>query len=62
MTIALLLLLAFLLWGALPRRWLVAVGEREVMVERGILFSNRVFIPFDRVQPVDVVTTPAMAA
>ncbi len=62
LAIALLLLLAHLLWGALyPRRWLVAIGERELMVERGILFSTRVFVPFDRVQQVDVVTTPAMA-
>lgn len=60
--IGFLLLLAHLLWGVLyPRRWLVAIGEREVVVERGILFSTRVFVPFDRVQQVDVVTTPAMA-
>ncbi len=54
-------LLLHILWGVVfPRNWLVAIGEREVMVERGIIRLTRVFIAYDRVQQIDYVSTPVM--
>ena len=57
--VGVLVLLLFLLWGIVyPRKWMVAIGPREVMVERGILWTTRVFVPFDRVQQIDRVSSP----
>lgn len=54
-----LILLLYLVWGVLfPLRWMVAIGTREVMVDRGILWLTRVFVSFDRVQQIDNVSTP----
>ncbi len=62
LVLGLLLLLVFLLWGVVyPRKWEVAIGPRDVMVNRGILWSTRVFISYDRVQQIDRVSTPVMS-
>ncbi len=55
---SLLLFLVLLRGVVYPRKWMVAIGPREVMVERGILWTTRVIVPFDRVQQVDTVSTP----
>lgn len=56
-----LVLLLHIVWGLLfPRNWLVSIGPREVMVERGIVRLTRVFITYDRVQQIDKVSTPIM--
>lgn len=50
-----------LAWGLLfPKNWLVAIGHREVMVERGIIRMTRVFLAYDRVQQIDYVSSPVM--
>jgi membrane protein YdbS with pleckstrin-like domain len=56
-----LVLLAHIFWGlAYPQNWLVCIGQREVMIQRGILHSTRVFVPYDRVQQIDFISTPIM--
>ena len=55
-------LLFYLLWGAIyPRKWEVAIGPRDVMVNRGILWSTCVFVSYDRVQQIDRVSTPVLS-
>lgn len=57
----LLMVVLHLLWGSMfPRNWSVAIGQREVMVERGIIQRTRVFIAYDRVQQLDYVSSPTM--
>ncbi len=59
--LGLLLLLFFLLWGVVyPRKWEVAIGQRDVMVTRGIIGTRCVFVSYDRVQQIDRVSTPVM--
>lgn len=59
----LLVLLLHIAWGVLfPKHWLVSIGPREVMVERGIVRLTRVFITYDRVQQIDTVSTPIMSS
>lgn len=59
--LGLLLLLLFLLWGVVyPRKWEVAIGPRDVMVQRGILWTRCVFVSYDRVQQMDKISTPVM--
>lgn len=56
-----LVLMLHLAWGLLfPKNWLVAIGHREVMVERGIIRMTRVFLAYDRVQQIDYVSSPVM--
>lgn len=56
-----LVLLLYLLWGAVyPRTWMVAIGPRDVLVDRGLLWITRVVISYDRVQQIDVISTPTM--
>lgn len=58
---AVIVFLLHIVWGALfPRSWQVAIGEREVMVEHGILRLTRVFIAYDRVQQIDTISSPMM--
>ena len=60
--LGLLILLCYLAWGTVyPRKWAVAIGPREVRVDRGILWVTRVFLSYDRVQQIDVVSTPLMS-
>ena len=60
--LGLLVLLLFVLWAIVyPRNWEVAIGPREVMVNRGILGTTRVFVSYDRVQQIDKVSTPLMS-
>lgn len=62
LTIGVLILISFILWGIVyPRNWTVAIGPREVMVERGIAWRSRVFMSYDRVQQIDVVSSPIMS-
>jgi membrane protein YdbS with pleckstrin-like domain len=62
LVLGLLILLFYLVWGTVyPRKWMVAIGPRDVMIERGILWVTRVFISFDRVQQIDKVSTPVMS-
>ena len=57
-----LVLVLHILWGVLfPRNWLISIGPREVMVERGIVRLTRVFLSYDRVQQIDKVSTPIMS-
>lgn len=57
----LLVVLLHLVWGSMfPRNWSVAIGQREVMIERGIIQLTRVFIAYDRVQQIDYVSSPTM--
>jgi membrane protein YdbS with pleckstrin-like domain len=57
-----LVLLLYLIWGLVyPRKWTVTIGPREVTVDRGILWSTRVCISYDRVQQIDKVSTPIMS-
>lgn len=59
--VGVLILLGFLLWGiTFPRKWRVAIGPREVFIDRGILWVTRVIVSYDRVQQIDVVSTPTM--
>src|SRR5688500_4493703 len=47
--LGLLILLFFLVWGVLyPRKWEVAIGTRDVRVDRGILWNTRVYVSYDR--------------
>jgi len=60
--LGLLVLLLFVLWAVVyPRNWEVGIGPREVMVNRGILWTTRVFVSYDRVQQIDRVSTPLMS-
>lgn len=61
--IGVLVFIQHLYWGLLfPRTWLISIGPREVMVQRGILRLTRVFVPYDRVQQIDKVTTPVLTS
>jgi membrane protein YdbS with pleckstrin-like domain len=60
--LGLLLLLLYLFWGLVfPRNWAVTIGRRDVTVDRGILWSTRVCVSYDRVQQIDNVSTPIMS-
>jgi membrane protein YdbS with pleckstrin-like domain len=60
--LGLLMLLGHIAWGLIyPRKWAVAIGTREVRVDRGILWVTRVFVSYDRVQQIDIVSTPLMS-
>jgi membrane protein YdbS with pleckstrin-like domain len=57
-----LVLLGHIAWGLIfPRKWLVTIGQREIRVDRGILWATRVFISYDRVQQIDSISTPVMS-
>ncbi len=57
-----LVLVLHVVWGLLfPKNWLVAIGHREVMIERGIIRMTRVFLAYDRVQQIDYVSSPVMS-
>jgi membrane protein YdbS with pleckstrin-like domain len=61
--IGLLMLILHIFWGVLfPKNWLVCIGPREVMVERGIVWVTRIFVPYDRVQQIDRTSTPVMSS
>jgi membrane protein YdbS with pleckstrin-like domain len=61
--VGLLILIIHFFWGLLfPKNWLVSIGPREVMVERGIVWLTRVFVPYDRVQQIDKTSTPIMSS
>jgi membrane protein YdbS with pleckstrin-like domain len=61
--LGLLMLIFHFFWGLLfPKKWLVSIGPREVMVERGIVWMTRVFVPYDRVQQIDKTSTPVMSS
>jgi membrane protein YdbS with pleckstrin-like domain len=60
--LGLLVLLLYLFWGIVfPRKWAVTIGPRDVTVDRGILWSTRVCVSYDRVQQIDTVSTPMMS-
>jgi membrane protein YdbS with pleckstrin-like domain len=62
LALGLLILLGYLIWGVVfPRNWMVAIGARDVMVDRGILWVTRVRVSFDRVQQIDNTSTPIMS-
>lgn len=62
LALALLVLVLYALWGAIyPRTWMVAIGPRDVLVDRGLLWITRVAVSYDRVQQIDVISTPTMS-
>lgn len=61
--LGLLSLVLHIFWGLIfPKNWLVSIGPHEVMVERGIVKLTRVFVPYDRVQQIDKISTPVMSS
>lgn len=62
MVVGFLSLLFHMLWGAIfPTHWVLSIGQRELMVERGIIKRTRTFVAYDRVQQIDRVSTPIMS-
>jgi membrane protein YdbS with pleckstrin-like domain len=61
--VGVLMLILHIFWGVLfPKSWLVSIGPHEVMVERGIVWLTRIFVPYDRVQQIDRSSTPVMSS
>lgn len=58
-----LILTFYIFWGLLfPKNWLVSIGPKEVMVQRGIIHLTRVFVSYDRVQQIDLSANPVMSS